>query len=446
MSYSSRRGRRPDEFASKSSHSHIINDPAVKDFLSRCSLPKRSEDITLPPDKICSLESLDRNPIKHVVAIDGGYSEIVIQPEFPSATIAFFQFGALIFSAMDLRDLEEQPFINPKDMAKLKNIKRLKLTLPISNISFDETSTITHSVRSALYDFFMSDLDGRNLMDALSWLIFEQYRPTAQWVSWNLASCPYCKAPNISLSPTTMRRNYKFECPQCTEAIYLSDVLRLHEAIDDELGASGILGYITTAIEQILLVFVIKLLLETRPTILREVLFIKDGPLAFFGQTANLHKPMRKLTGYLFNKHALFLAGLEKSGIFVEHAHEIAKRLEPGTFLILDNDYIYQYILPGRADSSNPYGRTTYYGNKLIYKTSLGSLYLVTLPTQDLLAHPERSDFNNVDVILHNLTFLKCDMYDSALLPVALVNKLVSLADHPSSAILQTFATNSLRR
>jgi hypothetical protein len=36
-------------------------------------------------------------------------------------------------------------------------------------------------------------------------------------------------------------------------------------------------------------------------------------------------------------------------------------------------------------------------------------------------------------------------MYDNALLPVALVNKLVSLADHPSSKILKKFALDMLR-
>ncbi len=39
---------------------------------------------------------------------------------------------------------------------------------------------------------------------------------------------------------------------------------------------------------------------------------------------------------------------------------------------------------------------------------------------------------------------LRCDMYDNALVPVALANKLVSLANHPSSRILQKFATGSL--
>jgi hypothetical protein len=37
-------------------------------------------------------------------------------------------------------------------------------------------------------------------------------------------------------------------------------------------------------------------------------------------------------------------------------------------------------------------------------------------------------------------------MYDNSLIPVALVNKLVSLANHPSTRILQKFAVDTLGR
>ena len=43
-----------------------------------------------------------------------------------------------------------------------------------------------------------------------------------------------------------------------------------------------------------------------------------------------------------------------------------------------------------------------------------------------------------------NIEKLKCDMYDNALLPVALANKLVSLAQFPSSRILHRFAVDTM--
>jgi hypothetical protein len=67
-------------------------------------------------------------------------------------------------------------------------------------------------------------------------------------------------------------------------------------------------------------------------------------------------------------------------------------------------------------------------------------MHVASLPTLEVLANPVASDFRNLEVILTNIEKLKCDMYDNALIPVALANKLVSLANHPSSRILQKFA------
>jgi len=71
---------------------------------------------------------------------------------------------------------------------------------------------------------------------------------------------------------------------------------------------------------------------------------------------------------------------------------------------------------------------------------------VVSIPTREILAHPIQRDLENLPEILTNIEKLRCDMYDNALVPVALVNKLVSLANHPSSRILQKFATEAIRR
>ena len=221
--------------------------------------------------------------------------------------------------------MEEQPFIDPDDMSKLKRIQRLKLVLPIRNVSLKGESTLTDSVRRAMYDFFRRKMDDGRLIDTLRWFIFQDYGPKV--AEWTLASCPVCAASNIPLRRSEMTSDHTFTCNQCGGKIFLTDVLRLHEAVDDELGAGGILGYVTTAVEQLILVHLIRLILNQKPSLLGQFLFIKDGPLAFFGQTANLHRPMRELVKYLLEYHALYLAGLEKSGAFVEHADEIKDKL-----------------------------------------------------------------------------------------------------------------------
>lgn len=444
MSYSSKDGRRPNEYASKSSHGYIIRDPEVVEFLDKCNLPKSAEDVDVPASLQFILEAVESNPIKHIVAVDGGRSEVFVKQEFPSSTLTFFQFGALIFKTEDLEAISKKTFIDPEDIAKLNTIQRYKLTLPTKNVLLKEASSFKESFRKTLFDFFVKGSGGETFAETLRWLVFQEY--DAPLNDYILASCPHCGQSGISLGAKTKKTDFTFQCPSCKEEIYLTDIFRLHEAIDDEIGAGGVLGYVTVLIEQIIIVHLIKAILETKPSILSETLFIKDGPLAFFGQTANMQKPLRHLTNFLIEKHDLFLAGLEKSGPFVEHADEIGKKLKPGTVVLLNNDYIYKYILPGKADPSAPYARSSYYSTKMIFKSMDEKIYVITIPTKnaEVVLSPKKSDFKNLDVILTNIQKLRCDMYDNALFPVALANKLVSLADHPSSAILEKFAKKTI--
>ncbi|HHR3712131.1 TPA: hypothetical protein ACS5X4_004717, partial [Salmonella enterica] len=75
-------------------------------------------------------------------------------------------------------------------------------------------------------------------------------------------------------------------------------------------------------IEHIIIVHCIKEIVTRKPSFLKRFLFIKDGPLGFFGQTAKLHKDMRELCNLYIDEHSLKLVGLEKSGSFVEHAEQ----------------------------------------------------------------------------------------------------------------------------
>lgn len=444
MGFSSRGGRRPAEYASKSAHGHVILDKAVEQFLQSCQLPKRAGEVKLSDYGLVPFIPLAENPVTHVIAIDSGYQEVQVRKDFPSATVCFYQFGELLFGIDDLEHLEACPFIDPEDMARLRTIQRRKLVLPVRNITLRGEATLTHSIRRAIYDFFTCGEDDTPVVESLRWFLFREYETTPE-PTWNLASCPLCEQRNIALDRSAITPEFTFNCPQCRGRIYLTDVLRLHEAIDDELGAGGILAYVATSLEQLLLVHNVRMILEElKPEMLQRILFIKDGPLAYFGQTANLHKPMRQLISFLFRKHNVYVAGLEKSGAFVDHAAEIAPILPDGQILLLSDEYIYRYIIPGTIDPANPYGSYTYYGSKLIFKTLSGRMYVLSLPTEQGKSAPKPEDFRNLQVVLTNIEKLRCDMYDNALLPVALVNKLVSLAAHPSSKILKKFAIESM--
>jgi len=236
-------------------------------------------------------------------------------------------------------------------------------------------------------------------------------------------------------------------CGECGQAVFLSDALRLYERIDDEQGAGGIMSYLLTTLEQLVVVNIIRTLLGLKQSTLREVLLIKDGPLAFFGTAAPLHAPMMELMTFLADKDAgrplVCLVGLEKSGAFVEHAMLIEPRLKPGHYLQFTNQYIYRYILPGDPNGE-PYGHNTYYGSKLVFKSQRGDVFVATIP---LISPDVRDRFENTQngaEVLNVVSELRCSMYDQALVPIVLANKLVSLADFPSSEILAKFVRSKI--
>lgn len=446
MAYSSKYGKRPDELASKSSHSYIINDAEVKAFMNECEYPKSKDDIILDPSLIITIDYPETNPIHHIIAIDGSYSTVPVKKTFPSSLITFFQFGELLLNTKDLDDISQMDFISREAMSKIKELERSKLVLPTKNVAYKKNLTLTHSIRKTIYEFFKTKDDGTSLLETTFWLVFEMYDSPIN--NYNLSTCPHCGEKNVDLKRTDFNSDYiSNSCKKCNHEILITDIFRLHEAIDDELGAEGILGYLTNLIEQMNIIHTIKNIKSLKSDLLNHFLFIKDGPLAFFGQTANLHKPVRKLCNYLLANYNLFLVGLEKSGAFVEHADEIKDLLIPGQAYLLNNKHIYSYILPNDPDTPEPYASTSYYSSKIIFKSKDNRMYVITIPveSENIVLNPEKSDFKNIDVILWNIEKLKSDMYDNAIIPVALANKLISLSVHPSSIILEKFAKALVR-
>ena len=438
MAYASVRGRKPAERASKISHTEIIANPAVQDLLAECTIPQPAV-----PSVVAELAqpapTSDTERIQRVVAVDGGYRETSVREEYPSAAITFFTFGPLLFELDDLRELDDMPFVAPEDIARLKRIQRFTLALPTRSISRNGKS-LELSVRETLQAFFEHSEHGdAPLSEALRWLLFRGWTNASE--AWELPSCPN---PGCGAGPIALTRNMpdRSTCPTCGGPVFIIDALRLHERVDQEQGAGAISGYVMTALEQVVLVHIIKALYDIKPALLREIVFIKDGPLAFFGPGAPLSKPMRAMAEKLGD--LLVVVGLEKSGAFVEHAAQIADRIDPGSVLVLSNDYIYRYIVPGDPATPDPYGKNTYWGGKIIFKAPDGNMYVATVPTGAFTPDPDVGDFANLPDILAMLGLLRCSMYDNALIPVALANKLVSLSEFPSSRILETFAKSSL--
>jgi hypothetical protein len=435
------------ELASKSAHHHIIKDPNVDALLRSCWVPPEAEAVNLTDSEVVnSAGSLDTAGIRSIICVDGGYTETVIRARYPSVKVCFFQFGALTFRVSDLNKLDQAAFLRPEDMQRLKNLERIKLALPLSTLRRQDSASFCESVRHTIQDFFVqTKIDDTSLADTLTWFLFERYRGQQSRTEWVLTSHPtILDAGPLNLRMSEMDSDFTFPDPRSQKRILLIDTLRLHERIDEEQGAASILGFLTNVSEQLMIVHIIRMLARRNKSILSQILFIKDGPLGFFGTTSRFYIPMRALIEFFSRDARLNIVGIEKSGAFVDHALLIQLRLKPAQALLLSNEYIYRYILPSTADPNRPYGETSLYGHKLIYKTGIGQMHVLSLPSLKQKAAPTRSDYIGLDAALTAVEALHCHKYDNALVPIALANQLVSLAAHPSQRILQQFAAQTV--
>jgi len=441
----SKTGAKPAEYAAKATHHHIINDPRVQSLVSKLYIPPAASvadiaELATPFEPV-------KTTVTDVFAIDGGYTESPLKKGFPASTLHFFQFGAVHFTLDALRKLEISRHPDPDDMARLKNIDRVKFPLPTLNTKRNDCESLTDSVRLTLHEFLSAEKLGESmsLMDTLGWFLFRQYkgakRPAGE-DQYELTTRPHGEGGFV-FRESEMKSDFSFEGPHGEGPLYLIDALRLHERIDEQTGAAGICGYVAGVVEHLILLHLIRNLMRFDGG-MRRSLLLMDRPTGFFGNTSRLIMPMLDLMRWLFGTTGIFMAGLEKSGAFVEHAQQIQKVMPASSFLVLGNDYIYKYVTPPSANTTRPYGETSYYGHKVIFKTGGGHMYVVSLPVAQLKAEPTVQDVPCLADVLTHVEQLKCDMYENALLPIALANKLVSLSAVPSSKILESFAKASI--
>lgn len=455
MAYTSKEGRKRNEHASRVSHSKIIQNPAIQDLLQKVSLPKSIDEIDF--SDIHFEEISEKEMFEFIIAIDGGYSEISIKKSFPSSSLSFFQFGAVLLRRDDLIDLEESEFISTQMMKKVRNVEHDDFCLPMKNVNYKDNFDFETSFREAFFDLFFNKESGsdHSLIDNLYWLLFKKYKISSDKNEtdgyYTLASCPNarCNEKNIKLDELDLSKNYTTICNQCGNLIYLTDIFRLFEVVDNELGATGVMGYVTNVLEHFMLLSLIRDIIEKQPTLLSKTLFIKDGPLGFFGQTANIHKLFRELIVYFESKDKIInMVGVEKSGTFVDHSLLIEDRIFDYNAIFLSNKYINKYIKPTYIIDKE-YAPTSYYSGKIVFKAKKGYIYVTSIPSRSNDYYQEGNKsalIGQVDKILCTLALLKSNSYENSLLPISVINQAVSISQTPGVSILEKFVKQEIKK
>ena len=453
------------EKASKFAHQYVIESPLVKNFLSRCDrtsekTPEKIDQKNFVVD-IDSIKSEISNELNRVVTVDAGYQEIILDDSYPTNRLCYYSIGILCFSVKDLDNLEEQHTINPNDVGRLKNIDRFHFVLPVQNIKLKQKDFIT-TIRETIYQSFKDNKLGgetedssNSLLNTIKWLIFKSYANGDGSIEIRCPSCGHSSKFKNKTNFYADSKNDFTDC-DCGERIYITDCFQMYDLIDEINGSGPIISYVMSAFEVVLIFTLIRYALENNSKWLSETLFIKDGSLALFSKLDDFsYKVIRPFLQFMYEKSKnektsyINLIGLEKSGMFMEHLRNTEATINENTILTPSIDYIKKFIT---GDNKTNFGERTYFGIKSFVKKNKDLAFVLDISIPfgtnaqygKYIENPNINDCLNIQNILQLLFKLKCNMYDKSFIPIAILNKLVSLSSVPGKKILTMFTKDEL--
>jgi len=474
-----------NEKASKFAYHTIINDPMVKDYLSKCFIPdiesittEEIENFSIPLEEINDISKTD---IKKLIAIDGGYQIVSINTNYPSAKIAYYSAGVLSFNLDLFEDINQQLTVDPNDIVNLKKLHKQNFQLPLQNLKLIG-ETFVDSTRKTIFNIFETrslfekkeensslDID-TILIDTIKWLVFEEYRNDDKKGKGTFTiNCPNPNCDNKihfrKINEDYKDKNDKLLCKSCHDkgirtVIYLTDVFEMHEIVDEIQGAGAITSTLLNVFEIILLFTVFRFSFEKHNIdIMSKYIFLKDGSLAIFSKNNRFSgDKIFKFISFMYEesikkeKNLMNIVGLDKSGYFMEHLKNIEPRLLDRHLFVPNLEYIQNNIIGDKTI----FGLGSYFGFKFIYKhnNKLSFVFDIPMPVSfqkssdtayiDFIKKPIIKKFINLKVILNILIELKCDIYEKSFIPIVLINKQVSVSEKPGRKLLTLFTKEEL--
>jgi hypothetical protein len=451
------------ERARKLGHVPTAENPEITAKLGLYRRPDDGRDgYSLEPLLTASTETPcpDGPAIAFALAIDGSsheYEEAF--DRFPSTRVLYFQVAGVF---CDLREMLDQPgpFVSPARIADAVEQAVIPGFLPSSHLEhavYDEPAT---AFRAELFAFFAEkQVNDRPLTTILLRVQRQATAEDAAAAARDMIRVRRCPNPECADSDGEPARDILVpavaasDCAVCGTPIWPTDVLRLHEAFNPDGSNLEVLGRALAAIEHLLVVGVALTILDDAPALLPECAFIVDGPLAMFGETAPLRLGLLGAWRYLGRKlsenglEMPAVVGIEKTGYAVDHLRALRVRIPEGTLMRLPDSYLRE-----RLKTSS--WKETYYGRKFFYVSSDGQELVITVPPlgADWSPYPsdpgtDRSDPAHYPTLRRTLDLLDkvgTQLYDNALIPVALAHSFAAYPLTTSTQVLRLLTEQTL--
>jgi len=443
-----------NEFASYRPLRRIAESDSVTSLLARARVFRSSDSgpIATPlpaPAATAALPDL-------VVAIDGSNAEVNVVNGYPGAKVGYCTVASVLLNLKKIDILDEHRPVDPVDFRQTEESATIDAALPGSNVVTRDHISARDSFRESVYEVLHDEIfdedDHTRLLETYEELLMR--KPDARY-----PRCPYdydgCTenvpiAAGLTSCPCEKRR-----------AIYSTDALRIHERFREDGSNGEALGEVMQVWERLLLVHILRCFERRRwLASFSKLAFVLDGPLALFGHPAwmsaaisaelkRLNSKIRAETG-----QDLLLLGIEKSGTFVDHFHDIDETETPGQQLfppascfLPTDDYIKRRIIYSTSDKR--YGRDTYFGRKLFYKTPSGALIVANIPflsdDQDTLDSSDLHLYPQLSLSCLLLDKLVSSRYPNALSPIVSAHAQAAIPLNLGAKVLQQLARALMR-
>lgn len=423
----------PIEPASKIGQLRIINDPVLQGIIK--SFEASGPTAGAPLVSVSGHIDLDTDcAIRRIIVIDGGEA-LIPNPIRRERALGFITAAALLLRMDEYEKLASDPMADPRDISReLENKLWYKPTaIPLSGVSMPGMN-----VREALRAVVNSTLSHANtgLIDTLRFLIYREWLPS--WPSSEEPPSMDCLDCGERITLPYKERAMSFACLACAHQHYLSDYLGVCEVADD-FGRESTVSNLRNVLEVLMLFDLVRKYRHEQEQ-LRKTLFIKDGPLLLRAQLARLVQPIRALITHLRDSGICsHIVGVEKNGPLVGIIDEFkGTLLAPGDFFLPSVKFLLEEV--SGTEMPDNYRNRVLYGAKVAVRLGRDHIVVVSVPTGPFLTDPTEADLIGFAETIRILSRLVSYRYPNALVPLVLVNSMVSIAQRPSSTILEAFA------
>ena len=448
------------ETAGKSGHTDFVRNPDVQGFLANCTYlrePSDDEAKLIASEFLAAPRGSPPQLPRYVVASDASKSDTPISDKLPSTQIGFLKISHVLVDMDHYADLIDpiNRFVDPFKVADMhRSASPVTFTMPGSNIRYRGIDSVKSGFRRALYDQLIVDRSESGSGQVLAQTLVELNDGRVQ-----ISSCPCCAGRGgFTFDATELLRN----CNACGAEVYVTDFLRLHEGISDFGDNASAMTRLMNAAEHLMLAGFILQVFDVQPQALANIAFVVDGPLGIFGEPAKLSQRIQAL---IFRVNArleqlglqpMLVLGLQKTGAVMDHARLMERFLPDGVLRTIDDDYRNQYITGGDSPSAN-FGNETYYGQDFLFKSERGRIFnfAIPYPFKDKTFGGGGKAFANAKVELKRygslieracdlIRHFEMDLYDNAIVPVALAHRHASISLVPGGKVLDLIVRSSL--